>query len=491
MKLVPPDKVIGGDLMDVVPPSMSLVPAPDAPASAPVTRSLTPLTVVPSCLVPLEVVVSGLARAHCPVVAVSVPLALVTQPRLVSKSSKKTVVGGEQPPPQSRMALFTFNRPPVTVLPASELIWSTLPIRFAFRLAVLRLQLESTSAAAPATCGVAIEVPLKMEKPPLRTVEKDGRAGRSEINGRGAEAGEGRFIIPVVSRSHRHNVRGIIVGREIGGGVGVAVAVAGGGDEEYVIAVRRSDRVQKRLRETTAAPTVGEDAEVGLPVPNICLAWMANWMHSMASDLAPLPDAVRNFNPMIAGGPVHAGHSRTIIASAPDRPRAVSAMIVVIERGASVGDGVEAMRPRRAIDRLAPDLHAESRRRRPDVRGQVGMVIVNACVDHADHDRRSACRNVPGLSRINVRVGRAGCATDGLACIVQPPKLAELRVVGSQLGLDDVIRLDVLTPGRFDIIFNSACVFMLFERMWNTLWPGIMLRRSVAFTIEAALSTKI
>src|SRR5262249_15989542 len=61
-----------------------------------VTRSLTPLTVVPCCLVPFEVVVSGLATAHCPVVAVSVPFGLVVHPWLVSKLSKKIVVA---PPP--------------------------------------------------------------------------------------------------------------------------------------------------------------------------------------------------------------------------------------------------------------------------------------------------------------------------------------------------------------------------------------------------------
>ena len=66
-------------MMDVTPPSMSLAPA-EAPARGPVTRSLTPLTVVPSCLVPLEVVVSGLARAHCPVVAVSVPFGWWSSP---------------------------------------------------------------------------------------------------------------------------------------------------------------------------------------------------------------------------------------------------------------------------------------------------------------------------------------------------------------------------------------------------------------------------
>ena len=66
------------------------------------------------------------------------------------------------PPPQARMALSTFSRPPVTVLPASELIGSTLFMRFAFSSAVVSEHLESTSAAAPETCGVAIEVPLKM-----------------------------------------------------------------------------------------------------------------------------------------------------------------------------------------------------------------------------------------------------------------------------------------------------------------------------------------
>src|SRR5687767_13438738 len=59
---------IDGDRMLVLPPSMSKSPAPD-PASRPVTRSLTPDTVVPSCLVPLEVVAAGSPRSHAPVVA--------------------------------------------------------------------------------------------------------------------------------------------------------------------------------------------------------------------------------------------------------------------------------------------------------------------------------------------------------------------------------------------------------------------------------------
>jgi hypothetical protein len=78
---------ISGDRTEVTPPSMSNAPALD-PASRPVTRSLLPLTVVPSCLAPLEVVGSGSPRSHWPVVAVSVPLGLVVHPVAVSKLSE-------------------------------------------------------------------------------------------------------------------------------------------------------------------------------------------------------------------------------------------------------------------------------------------------------------------------------------------------------------------------------------------------------------------
>src|SRR4051812_49348822 len=73
--------VIGGERIEVVPPSTSLSPAA-APAAAPVTRSLVPLTVVPSCLGPLLSVACGSPRFQRPVVALS-PLGEV-QPESVS-----------------------------------------------------------------------------------------------------------------------------------------------------------------------------------------------------------------------------------------------------------------------------------------------------------------------------------------------------------------------------------------------------------------------
>jgi len=61
------------------------------------------------------------------------------------------------------MALLTFSRPPVTVRPDNEGIGSTLLSKLFFRPAVSREQADNTSAAAPETWGVAIDVPLKKE----------------------------------------------------------------------------------------------------------------------------------------------------------------------------------------------------------------------------------------------------------------------------------------------------------------------------------------
>ena len=58
------------------------------------------------------------------------------------------------------IAFFTFSRPPVTVMPAREETGVTLLRRRVFSAAVPIGHAESTSAAAPDTCGVAIDVPL-------------------------------------------------------------------------------------------------------------------------------------------------------------------------------------------------------------------------------------------------------------------------------------------------------------------------------------------
>src|SRR5262244_1948024 len=78
-----------------------------------------------------------------------------------------------------------------------------------------------------------------------------------------SEVREGGELVIVIRRRHGHDIRRSVVSWEERRGVIVAAIVAGGRDEEHVIAVRRIYRVEQRLREASAAPTVGEDADVG------------------------------------------------------------------------------------------------------------------------------------------------------------------------------------------------------------------------------------
>ncbi len=66
-------------------------------------------------------------------------------------------------------AAAAFRRPPLTAFPASAATGSADASSACLRCAALHAGCaEATSAAAPATCGVAIEVPLIAPKPPPR-----------------------------------------------------------------------------------------------------------------------------------------------------------------------------------------------------------------------------------------------------------------------------------------------------------------------------------
>src|SRR5437879_1969594 len=78
---------------------------------------------------------------------------------------------------QERTALFALSLPPVSVMPESAGMGSTLLRRVLLSCAVLRLHLESTSAAAPETCGVAMEVPLRYSYALLSVVDSTSTPG--------------------------------------------------------------------------------------------------------------------------------------------------------------------------------------------------------------------------------------------------------------------------------------------------------------------------
>ena len=68
--------------------------------------------------------------------------------------------GGASAASHDRMAPFTLSRPPVIVIDASAGTGSTVLSSASFNASVLKAQCDRTSAAAPETCGVAIDVPL-------------------------------------------------------------------------------------------------------------------------------------------------------------------------------------------------------------------------------------------------------------------------------------------------------------------------------------------
>ena len=103
--------------------------------------------------------------------------------------------------------------------------------------------------------------------------------------------------------------------------------------------------------------------------------------------------------------------------------------------------------PACARDRSAGEVHRECRRCRPHVGGEIRMRVVDAGVDHRDHVRGRADGEIPGGHRIDVGAGDAREDIDDLADVVQPPELAERRIVRFGADPDDEVRLGVLDVG--------------------------------------------
>jgi hypothetical protein len=84
---------------------------------------------------------------------------------------------------------------------------------------------------------------------------------------------------------------------------------------------------------------------------------------------------------------------------------------------------------------------------RPDVRGQIRVVVGDAAVDHGDLHARAAGRMVPRLGRVGVGVGGPGRPVDGLAAVVQAPEVAVLGVVRRCVQVPDEVGLGVAHVG--------------------------------------------
>ena len=177
------------------------------------------------------------------------------------------------------------------------------------------------------------------------------------------------------------------------GHVIIRALVACGRHKQHALRIRRVDLIEQQLREPAAAPAVRENPDVGA-----CLLRGLNDELDGVDRVGKRPGAgaVEEFGRHDAGGPVDACSPDVVIANGADRACDMRPVAVVVPRIAGVRDRVETMRARGTGDRLAPDGDRELRRRRPDVRRQIGVGVVDACIDNGDDVRTRSRRYVPG-----------------------------------------------------------------------------------------------
>ena len=124
-----------------------------------------------------------------------------------------------------------------------------------------------------------------------------------------------------------------------------------------------------------------------------------------------------------------------VVADRGDRARDVRAVAVGVVGQVVVVDEVPAVHVvdvavAVVVDAVARDLA----RVRPDVGGEVGVVVLDPGVDDGDDDVGAAGRRVPGRLGVDV----------GVARLVEAPHLRQARVVGRERGGDDAVGLGVL-----------------------------------------------
>src|SRR5262249_36442688 len=103
--------------------------------------------------------------------------------------------------------------------------------------------------------------------------------------------------------------------------------------------------------------------------------------------------------------------------------------------------------PRGTGDPPPADNDAEARRRRPHVRREIRMRVIDSGVDNADDVRSRTGGEIPCGGRIDVGARRSWIATDDLTGVVEPPQFGESRIVGLAHPVHDVVGLRVTRFG--------------------------------------------
>jgi len=213
----------------------------------------------------------------------------------------------------------------------------------------------------------------------------------------------------------------------------VRARVSRGGHEEYSGVVARPNGAGHGVAVSAAAPAIVGNADVHV----------VDGPHH--GGVVDCPHGVGEVSPAAAGEelqthdrprPIHAEHATSVVAGGRDGPGDVSAVAVVVHGVAVVVDEIVAVVDEAVpvvVDPVAGDLAGVG----PYIGAQIDVVVIDARIDHADHDVAASGGDIPRGGRVDVGVGPAA----DLAVVFQAPKRGEIGVVGRGLHLMHDVQL--------------------------------------------------
>jgi hypothetical protein len=235
-------------------------------------------------------------------------------------------------------------------------------------------------------------------------------------------------LVDVVGGRHADDVGHRQAGRDGGAEfIGECAVVAGSGHEEHARIGRGLDRILQRLGEEHAAAVVGKAAPAVVGDLGAHVGRVEDGVDRIRGEAVAIGgDELERHDP---GAPSHAHHAAAVVAHRTDGAGHVRAVAVVVHRVAvAVGEVVAVHIIDVAVAVVVNTIAGDLARVRPDVRGEVGVRVVDTRVDHRDDHVGGLGDGVPGLGGIDVGI----VAPAGLPGVVQAPE-AGVEVVGRGL----------------------------------------------------------
>ena len=196
------------------------------------------------------------------------------------------------------------------------------------------------------------------------------------------------------------------------------------------------DGVEQRLRKPAAAPAVVRRDDID---PSLLHELDVLQTVDRIGDVAGAR-RIQKLARHEANRSVDPDDADTVVPDGANRAGHMGAVVTVVH---GVGVLVGGVDPEAVVDLavavVVDPVVVAVRRVMEHVRGQVRVGVIDSRVDHGHDDVAAPGREVPGFGGIDVRVG--GPAV--LARVVEGPQLAEARIVGSRLRVDDPVGLCV------------------------------------------------